>query len=32
MNLMKDVEGIAETKFRTFKVYVIMGNNSVKKI
>ena len=27
---MKDVEGVAETRFRTDIVYVIMGNNSVK--
>ena len=29
-NPMKDVEGVAETRFLTYKVYVYMGNNSVK--
>ena len=31
MNLMKDVEGVTETRFLTYKVYVSMGNYSVKK-
>ena len=30
MNLMKDVEGVEETRILTFKAYVSMGNNSVK--
>ena len=30
MNPMKDVEGVEETRFLTYKVYVSMGNNSVK--
>ena len=30
MNLMKDVQGAVETKFLTYKLYVSMGNNSVK--
>ena len=30
MNPMKDVEGVEETKFLTYKAYVSMGNNSVK--
>ena len=30
MNLKKDVEGVEETRFLTCKVYVSMGNNSVK--
>ena len=30
MNPMKDEEGVAKTKFLTYKVYVSMGNNSVK--
>ena len=30
MNSMKDVEGVEETRFLTYKVYVSMGNNSVK--
>ena len=30
MNPMKDVGGVEETKFLTYKVYVRMGNNSVK--
>ena len=27
---MKDVEGVEETRFLTYKAYVSMGNNSVK--
>ena len=27
---MKDVEGVTETRLRTYQVYVTMGNNSVK--
>ena len=30
MNLMKDVEGAEETRFLTYKVFVILGNNSVQ--
>ena len=30
MNPMKDVEGVEETRFLTYKAYVSMGNNSVK--
>ena len=30
MNPMNDVEGVEETRFRTYKAYVSMGNNSVK--
>ena len=30
MNLMKSVEGIAETRIQNYKVYVSMDNNSVK--
>ena len=30
MNPMKDVGGVQETRFLTYKVYVSMGNNSVK--
>ena len=30
MNLMKDVEGVKETRFLTYRAYVSMGNNSVK--
>ena len=30
MNPMKDVEGVDETKFLTYKAYVSMGNHSVK--
>ena len=30
MNPMKDVEGVEETKFLTYKAYVSIGNNSVK--
>ena len=32
MNPMKDVEGVEETSFLTYKAYVSMGNNSVKNI
>ena len=28
--LMKDVQGVAEKRFLTYKIYVSMGNNSVK--
>ena len=31
MNTMKDVEGVEETRFQTYKAYFSMGNNSVKK-
>ena len=31
MNPMKDVEGVEETRFLTYKAYVSMGNNSVEK-
>ena len=30
MNSMKDVEGVEETRFLTYKAYVSMGNNSIK--
>ena len=30
VNPMKDVEGVEETRFLTYRVYVSMGNNSVK--
>ena len=30
MNPMKDVEGVEETRFLTYKANVSMGNNSVK--
>ena len=30
MNPMKDVAGVEETRFLTYKAYVSMGNNSVK--
>ena len=30
MNWRKDVEGVEETRLLTYKVYVSMGNNSVK--
>ena len=30
MNPMKDVEGVEETRFLTYKAYVSMGNNSLK--
>ena len=30
MNLIKDVEGAEETRYLTYKVYVSMGNNTVK--
>ena len=30
MNPMKDVEGVGETRFLTYKAYVSMGNNSIK--
>ena len=30
MNPMKDVEGVEERRFLTYKAYVSMGNNSVK--
>ena len=30
MNPMKDAEGVEETRFLTYKVYVSMGINSVK--
>ena len=30
MNPMKNVEGVEETRFLTYKAYVSMGNNSVK--
>ena len=30
MNPMKDVEGVEETRFLTYKAYVSMGNNFVK--
>ena len=30
MNPMKDVDGVEETRFLTYKAYVSMGNNSVK--
>ena len=32
MNPMKDVEGVEEIRFLTYKAYVSMGNNSVKNI
>ena len=30
MNPIKDVEGVEETRFLTYKAYVSMGNDSVK--
>ena len=30
MNPMKDIEGVEDTRFLTYKMYVSMGNNSVK--
>ena len=30
MNLMKDIEGVEETRFLTYKAYVSIGNNAVK--
>ena len=30
MNPMKDIGGVEETRFLTYKAYVSMGNNSVK--
>ena len=30
MSPMKDVEGVEETRFLTYKAYVSMGNNSIK--
>ena len=30
INPMKDVEGVEETRFLTYKEYVSMGNNSIK--
>ena len=32
INPMKDVDGVAEIRYQTYKVYVSMGNNSVKNI
>ena len=32
MNPMKDVEGVMETRFLTYEVYISMGNNSVKAL
>ena len=30
MNPMKEIEGVEETRFQTYKAYVSTGNNSVK--
>ena len=30
LNPMKDVEGVEETRFLTYKAYVSMGNNTIK--